>query len=97
MLISATTSTILVDLTDADGHAIGQSVPVEIEYVQTITQSYGEDADGRRGEPVIEYDFLGASMDTVTLRALTIAQAESAIADARAIFHQRNRRTARRS
>lgn len=96
MLISAATSTVLVDLTDAEGHAIGQSVPVDIEYVQTITQSYGEDADGRRGEPVIEYDLLDASIDVGFLRALTIAQAESAIAEARAIFHQRNRRTARR-
>ena len=97
MLISAATSTILVDLTDAVGHAIGRSVPVDIEYVQTITQSYGEDADGRRGEPVVEYNFLGASMDTVTLRTITIAQAEYAIAEARDIFRQRNRRTVRRS
>ena len=97
MLISAATSTVLVDLTDAEGRAIGRSVPVDIEYVQTITQNYGEDADGRRGEPVIEYDFLGASMDTETLRTLTIAQAEQVIAEARAIFHQRNRRTTHRS
>ena len=97
MLISAATSTVLVNLTDSEGHLTGRSIPVDIEYVQTITQSYGEDADGRRGEPVIEYDFLGASMDVETLKTITIAQAEQAVAEARAIFHQRNRRTARRS
>ena len=88
---------ILIDLTDADGYPIGQSVPVTVEYVQTITQDYGADTDGRQGMPIIEYDLLDVSLDTVTLRTLTIAQAESAIAEARAVFHQRNRRTTRRS
>ena len=95
MLISAATSTVLVDLTDAEGHAIGQSVPVDIEYVQTITQGYGEDADGRQGMPMIEYDLLDVSLDIATLRTLSIDQAEQVIADARAIFHQRNARRAR--
>ena len=97
MLISAATSTIFVDLVDADGHAIGRSVPVTIEYVQTITPDYGEDADGRQGMPMIEYDLLDVSLDITTLRTLSIHQAEQAIAEARAIFHQRNRRTVRRS
>lgn len=88
-------STILVNLTDAEGHVTGRAVPVSVGYMQSITHDYGEDADGRRGTPMIEYDLLDVSLDTTTLRTLSIQQAEQVLAEARAIFFQRNARTAR--
>lgn len=92
LIMHATQSIILIDLTDADGYPVGQSVPVSVEYVQTITQDCGEDADGRRGMPMIEYDLLDITIDHHAARLLTFAQVEQVIAEAREIFHQRNKR-----
>lgn len=95
MLMHSIQATILIQLTDADGYEVGRSVPVTIEYAQTIIPNYCEDADSRCSMPRIEYDLLDVSLDTPTLRTLSIHQAEQVIAEAQAIFHQRNARIAR--
>lgn len=64
------TMTLLVDLPG------GRTVPVTVEYVQSVTP----------GPDHTTYDLLGASLDLSTLRTLTLCQAEEAIRLAKAQF-----------
>jgi hypothetical protein len=85
--MSATTR--YIDVTDAAGDATGQTVPVVIEYVTTVDQDYGADADGHRGETRYEREVLDVSIDHEALRTLTQQQAERVLAEANAQFEQR--------
>ena len=76
------TATLYIDLTDAEGHATGQTVPVVVEYVTTVDREYGADADGHRGETRYEREVLGVSIEHRYLIGLTQAQVEQVIEEA---------------
>lgn len=83
-----TTTCLLIDLTDADGHATGKSVPVFIEYVVEVDSDYGADADGHRGEVRTEYSILDHYIETEDLLTMNSGEVERALADADATFHR---------
>lgn len=70
MTCCACTMTLLVDLLG------GRTVPVNVEYVQTIAPNLDRPT----------YDLLDASLDLPTLRTLTLCQEEAAIRLAKAHF-----------
>ena len=87
MMITAADTLILVDLTDADGHATGRAVPVTVEYLVETERDYGADADGTRGILRTEYTILQVYIEHRELTGLTVAEAEQAIEEAKGIFH----------
>lgn len=91
MTITATSTCIPVTLTDAQGEETGQTVSVFLDYAVTVESHYGEDADGHRGVPLVEYDVLDAYLDANDIKQLTAAQSARAITEAVAIFHQRQK------
>ena len=89
MTMTASSTVIMVDLKDAEGYPTGRSVPVQLDYVVTVEQAYGEDADGRQGMPRVEYAVLDQFIDLADLVTLNSMEVEQALAEAAAIFHQR--------
>lgn len=90
MTITATSTCVPVTLTDEQGYPTGQEVSVFIDYAVSV-EAYGEDADGNRGIPLVEYDILGTCIDAHDLKTITVAQVEWAIEEACEIFHQRQK------
>ncbi len=86
MTLTAASTILYVDLPDADGYATGQ-VPVQIDYVQEVDASWGEDADGNRGICLVEYSILDAYIEADQLKTLTAGQAKQAIDEAQYIFN----------
>jgi hypothetical protein len=84
------TTTLCIDLTDAEGHATGRTVPVVVEYA-TIPYEYGTDADGHRGEMRYEREVLGVCLDHRDVRTLTPRQVEQVIVEAQEQCMQRRR------
>jgi hypothetical protein len=82
-------TTLYIDLTDAEGEATGQTVPVVIEYVTTVDQDYGADADGHRGETRYEREVLDVWINPEHLNTLNSEQVERVLAEANAQFEQR--------
>ena len=76
------TTTLFIDMTDAEGYATGQTVPVCCE-VALIPYQYGEDADGNRGETRYEREVLDVYIEPEHLKALTSTQVEQVIAEAK--------------
>lgn len=76
------TATLYIDLTDAEGHATGRTVPVVVEFC-TRAYEYGEDADGNHGEILYEDEVLDVWIDHEDLKTLTTPQAEQVLAEAR--------------
>ncbi|HJS81422.1 MAG TPA: hypothetical protein VJ742_01160 [Nitrososphaera sp.] len=74
---------------DEDGHPCAPEVTVWIDYVKDVDRSYGEDADGRQGIPVVQYDILDSYVDAADLKRLTEQQAISVLEDAEIVFRQR--------
>ena len=89
MTMTASSTVIMVDLKDAEGYPTGRSVPVQLDYVVTVEQAYGADADGRQGMPRVEYAVLDQFIDLADLVTLNSMEVEQALAEATAIFHQR--------
>lgn len=85
-------TTLFIDVTDAEGHALGRTVPVAVEYVTTIDHDYGADADGHRGTRKVEREVLGVCLAHEDLRTLTSAQVEQVMAEARVQCAQRGAR-----
>jgi hypothetical protein len=82
-------TTFLVDVLDVEGYPEKQ-VGVEVEYVTERDNSYGADADGRRGvvrEEAVE--ILDVFIPGATLLELTSANVEQVLRDVRAILQQR--------
>ena len=74
-----------IDLTDAEGHDLGRTVPVVVEYA-LIPYVYGEDADGNGGEVRYEREVLDVYIDHGDLKALTSEQVGQVVAEAREQF-----------
>ncbi len=85
------TTTLYIDLTDAEGHATGRTVPVVVGYVTIVDKDYGTDADGHRGEMREEREVVGMCLDHHDVRTLTPQQVEQVIVDAQEQFMQRRR------
>lgn len=82
-------TTILVDLVDTDGYAKGRTVPVDIEYMVDVDQSYGADADGHRGTLLISREILDLSIAHEDLLVMNSHDVEFALLEARTIFANR--------
>lgn len=76
---------VMVDVENDDGAMIFRA-PVYIEYVKEIDNRYGEDADGNRGVPMIEYSVLDKFMDTCDLKRMRSDQVERALESGEALF-----------
>ncbi len=59
-------ATVLVEVLDAAGEETNRTVPVHLEYMQTA-ESYGSDADGRRGTVLVSYEVTDSFTDAVLL------------------------------
>ena len=79
------TATLYIDLTDAEGHATGRTVPVVVEFC-TRAYEYGEDADGNHGEILYEDEVLDVWINHEEMKTLTTQQAEQVIDEAREQF-----------
>ena len=84
-------TTIIVDLTDESGETIGRSIPIQIDYVMTVDQNYGADADGRNGVYLVEREILDKQIAVGDLLVMTSGQVERALAEAEEIFYERCR------
>lgn len=78
---------VLVELLDATGESMGRAIPVEVWYT-TDTFSYGEDADGRRGEYRQEVTMLDHWINPHALRDINSAQVEQILDDARRLIEE---------
>lgn len=61
-------------------------VPVTIEYVTDVDQSYGEDADGQRATVHTSCEILDIAIDADHLKHLSVNDAEYVLDEARYIF-----------
>ena len=91
MTTSIEQTAFLVNLLDAEGDETGRAVLVYIEYQVEVDWSYGEDADGQRGERRIEYTLLRSWIEPGDLRTLTDREASQVLADAERIFYGRQK------
>ena len=82
-------ATILVDVLDQDEMETGQTVPVDLRYVEEIDSEYGADADGNRGTLLIERLVIDKFIAPEHIQHLSSWQVERLLADDEVIFYQR--------
>ena len=73
---------VVVDVLDSIGEPMGRSVAVEVFYITEGPYTYGEDADGRRGEQGC-YDTTVLDMYLNPCHHLNSEQVEQVLGDAR--------------
>lgn len=80
---------ITVELVDSEGYHHGRSIPVIIEYVTDVDNSYGEDADGHGATTIVCREILDASIAHEYLAAMNVGDIEYCLDEARHIFSNR--------
>ena len=85
------TATLMIDLVDAEGHELGRTVPVFVDYITIVDKAYGSDADGRQGETRYEREVLDVYIEPEHLKALNSEQVEQVIAEAKEQFANQRR------
>lgn len=88
MLVDYAETIVMIDV-NRQGEYLAREIHVIVHYVTSVDDSYGEDADGRRGVPLIEREILDVYIDANILKFLSAELAEWAIASAREIFFLR--------
>ena len=78
---------VVVDVLDSIGEPMGRSVAVEVFYITEGPYTYGEDADGRRGEQGC-YDITVLDMYLNPCHHLNAEQMEQVLTDARRLVER---------
>ena len=80
---------VIVDVLDSIGEPMGRSVAVEVFYITEGPYTYGEDADGMRGEQgCYDITVLDLFANPAALAGLNSAQVEQVLDDARLIVEK---------
>ena len=78
---------VIVDVLDSIGEPMGRSVAVEVFFITEGPYTYGEDADGRRGEQGC-YDITVLDMYLNPSHRLNAEQMEQVLDDARRLVER---------
>ena len=75
-----------IEVLDADGQGTGREVDVYIDYFVDVDNHYGADADGNRGERLVEYHIEQTYIDKCQAATLLAEEQAQVICDAKKRF-----------